>query len=293
MSAEPEKGKRRILITGSNGLIGRALSRRLAEHKGFGVTGVGRHASVPGDICLDFAGEWSEADLPERTDVMIHLAQSENFRSFPERAQEIFSVNTVSTLRLLEYARKAGVQKFIYASSGGVYGNSDTMFQENSPLTSSKDLGFYLSTKFCSELLVENYYPFFEIVILRFFFVFGPAQKQDMLIPRLVRAVKSGTPITIQGEEGIRINPIYVEDAVTVMVNALSLKGSHKFNVAGFDTFSLRDIIRMIGEHTGHSPVIVNDRGSTPKSLLGDITKMKELLPHPEYPFSEAIKLMI
>jgi nucleoside-diphosphate-sugar epimerase len=58
-----------------------------------------------------------------------------------------------------------------------------------------------------SEIIAENYAPYMNIVILRFFFVYGPRQNTTMLIPRLIRSIKEGNPIILQGSNGIRINP--------------------------------------------------------------------------------------
>ena len=75
---------------------------------------------------------WHHADLnddfdvkllPSNIEAVIYLAQSEYYRDFPKKAVDIFEINTVKLLRMLDYAREVGAKKFIYASSGGVYGH--------------------------------------------------------------------------------------------------------------------------------------------------------------------------
>ena len=67
---------------------------------------------------------------------------------------------------------------------------------------------------------MEAYQGEFVVVILRFFFVYGPGQSNEMLIPRLVKSVREGQPIALDGLDGLRINPVYVEDAVRAVVSA-------------------------------------------------------------------------
>jgi UDP-glucose 4-epimerase len=281
-----------VLITGCNGLIGEALVKNLVKKEVFNLYGIGRALRAPLHIIqLDLSGYWSDKELPGKIDFIIHLAQSEKFREFPDSAEEVFNVNTGSTLKLLEYARKAGAKKFIYASSGGVYGNSDIGFNEDSPLQMNKDLGFYLTTKFCSELIVQNYTQFFDINILRFFFTFGEKQRRDMLIPRLVESVKTGKPIILQGKEGISINPIYVEDAVQAIARIIETKGSFNVNIGGSEIVTIKQIGEMIGKHAGKAPVFEYREGEV-KNLIGDINKMKSLYV-PKISLDEAFKKMI
>ena len=100
-------------------------------------------------------------------DTVIHLAQSRHYRQFPERADDIFAVNVKSTFQLLDYARRAGAGRFLHASSGGVFGYSYEKFVETDPVN---PLNFYLSSKYCAELMVGNYRDYFLTIVLRFFF---------------------------------------------------------------------------------------------------------------------------
>ena len=124
--------------------------------------------------------QWNTSILPNDIDVIIHLAQSSKFRDFPSEAEDIFNVNIKSTAQLLDFARKNNVQKFVYASSGGIYGtNSNRAFNESSPITATDQLGFYLGSKLCGEVLVRNYSTLFDVITLRFFFMYGPKQQKQ------------------------------------------------------------------------------------------------------------------
>ena len=70
--------------------------------------------------------------LPNDIDIIIHLAQSSKFRDFPSEAGDIFNKHKIYSTAL-DFARKNNIQKFVYASSGGIYGtNSNRAFNESS-----------------------------------------------------------------------------------------------------------------------------------------------------------------
>jgi nucleoside-diphosphate-sugar epimerase len=242
---------------------------------------------------LDLSQAWEvtpgEDSLPARADAVIHLAQSEHFREFPERAAEIFRVNTVSTLRLLDYARQSGARTFVLASSGGIYGYGEQEFSEDIEIPRRNGLGFYLGTKLCSEIIAESYTPFLNVIVLRFFFVYGVGQRRTMLIPRLVQSVIDGRPIVLDGQDGLRINPTHVSNAAAAIMAALDLDGSHKINVGGPEVLSLRQIGETIGEAVGKPPTFEEHPEREPRHLVGDIRKMSQLLAPPTVRFSDGI----
>jgi len=288
-----------ILVTGASGFIGRNLCRSLlaAGHRVIGVHRPGRSAALaPGTEPLpcDY-GTGALHPFPEGVETVIHLAQSRQFREFPDGAQDMFDVNLRTTFQLLEEARRHGVRRFVYASSGGVYGPQPGAFSEAEPMVLQQPLGFYLSTKLCSELLVETYSGLFATVILRIFFAYGPGQTRDRLIPRLVEAVSHGQPITLQGREGLRINPIHIDDAVAGFQAALAAEGSLKANLAGPETISLRRIGEILGALVGTSPVFtVEPEPEDPPMLVGDIDLMRDRLAFsPQIGVEEGLRTMV
>ncbi|MBJ6609713.1 MAG: NAD(P)-dependent oxidoreductase [Candidatus Thiothrix moscowensis] len=270
----------KFLITGANGLLGKNLISKISFNNE--ITAIVR--TFPSEmhqgvhyIPLDLSNEFSEEKLPSQVDVIIHLAQSINFRNFPERALDVFQVNVSSTAYLLDYARRAGAHTFIYASSGGVYGNGNQAFSENSPIIPPRQLGYYLGSKLCGEVLAQSYVNHFQVIVLRYFFMYGPNQNRSMLIPRLVDSIKNRQPITIQGSEGIRINPIHVMDAVDATLATLNIKESSIFNIAGPDIISLRNISEEIGRYLNIDPQF-NILHTEPLDLIGDNTAMQKKL---------------
>jgi nucleoside-diphosphate-sugar epimerase len=285
---------RKILITGATGLVGRHLVERLVDDSHIVV--VGRNNPnlenvewIEHDLSQPFNPNCSQKDI----DTLIYMAQSQYFREFPHKALDIFHVNTVSMLYFLNYAREIGVRNFVYASSGGVYGHGGDGFSEDIEIPASGNLGFYLSTKLCSEILAENYRQYMNVVLLRFFFLYGKGQKRSMLIPRLVDNIRAGNPITLQGEDGILINPTHVSDAVEAINASLTLNKGGIFNIGGPDILSLREICNVIGNRVGKIPHFEIDMNKKPNNLIGDISKMKRYLWNPGVNFERGIDTVL
>jgi len=292
-SGNPEKkfdtryGEQRMncLLFGASGLIGTCLTSLLRET--YAVISIGHKRA--GDYFIDLESEWTSDSLPGHVDSVVYLAQSEKFREFPESAESIFRVNSLSLLKAFEYARRAGARTFVYASSGGVYGNSADVCDEDSSVCPHGELGFYLGTKMCGEIIAENYYPFMNVVILRPFFVYGPGQRSDMLIPRLVERIRNGQTIQLVGGDGLQINPTYVEDAARAIQKALTLGMSCKVNIGGPEIVSMRRIGELIAQELGKRALFERVEGTAGR-LVGSIEKMSRLLWQPRITFSEGIK---
>ena len=267
----------RILVTGATGFLGRhllaATSRSdhlIAIARGDPPPELREHADW---VDADLAQPLDRSRLPEGVDAVIHLAQSPRFRDFPEGAADVFAVNAAATLALLDYARRAGASRFVLASSGAVYRPGPVPLTEEEPLAPS---GLYAATKAAAEWTVRGYAELMDTVILRFFFPYGPGQS-GMLVPSLVQRVIAGEPVEVRGDPGLRLNPIYVDDAVRVFEPALRLAGGGTFNVAGAEVVSLTQLVELIGEVAGVAPAI----GHSPEEqedLVGDIRRMVETL---------------
>jgi UDP-glucose 4-epimerase len=268
----------KLLITGATGFIGSYLVERLyRQNELVCLIHDRREAKLYPNIdwiVQDLGSPLDETRIPSDIDAIIHLAQSRQYREFPERARDIFRVNVESTLSLLEYGRKIRIGKFIYASSGGIYGYSYEKFIETDV---TNPINFYLTSKFCSELLVGNYNSYFSTVIFRFFFVYGPNQ-QGMLIPRLLNNIRKGEPIIIFGKSGIRINPIHVKDAINVFHPSLESPVTGVYNVAGDEVISIKELAETVAALVGKEPIFVYDRSNIPGDILGDNSRMKSVL---------------
>lgn len=262
----------KILLTGSSGLIGRNLVPELVSQGHNVEILLGSDGNK-----IDFTQSWNFDSVLEVPDCIIHLAQSPNFRNFPESSLETFQVNTLSTLILVNWAVKMGVSKFIYTSSAGVYGFGDSKRMESETICFKDSLGFYLSTKYCSELILNNFNMLINIVQLRLFFVYGKNQRSDMLIPRLIENIKLGKLITCHPTKSMLTNPTHVSDCVNAIIASLAIANNEVINIAGPETISLYDMVNVISNKLGIAPNI-NSVDLEVNHLIPDLTKMNRLL---------------
>jgi UDP-glucose 4-epimerase len=283
----------RIFITGAGGFIGRHLASSMAARHD--VTGLGRSGRPQG---FPENAVWIEHDLslpglpetmPSAIDVVVHLAQSRRFRDFPDGASDVFGINVRSMFDLALWAQRAGAKKFIFTSTGGLCGTSDRPLTEADPYVGGGRLGLYFATKYSSELLLRSLQPILSHVILRPFFVYGIGQDATMLISRLFEAVKSGSPILLQGRDGIRINPVHVEDCVKAIERAATVSGPHLLNLAGPDVVSLREVGEIIGKCVGRAPIFDVDEAASPGHVVGDIKRITDVLGAPVIRFDDGI----
>lgn len=245
---------KKVLITGANGLLGHDLCKKL-NHCGFNITAITRKIDNYSNdrdwnqIEIDFNKPWSKEQLPRRVDVIIHLSQSSAYNDFPSKSLDIFNVNIHSTSKMLDYALYAGAKHFIYASSGGVYQNSNNQLYENSEISRGKDSEYYITSKICSESLCRCYSKFMRISVIRPFFIYGYRQSLNMLIPRLIISIKNGKKIILNKKNGIKINPIHVSDASeSIKSMIINNPKSDIFNLAGPEVLSIRKISEYIGK---------------------------------------------
>ena len=279
----------KVLITGGSGLVGTHLGPSIKDRFDVVTTGRTQPDWSTKHITCDFSMPWESVNLPKRYDMLVHLAQSEHFREFPGKAQELFDINVRTVIQLLEHARRSGVKRVVLASSGGVYGYGEESFAESNLLKARDDLGFYAGTKFSAEILASNYAQYFNLIILRFFFIYGPGQKSGMLMPRLIKTVDEGGLITLQGDDGIRLNPIYVEDAANATDRAFSLDGFHRINVGGPEVVTMRVLGEKIGSVLDKRPVFEVDQSAEPRHLVGDISQMSLKLGPPRTGLREGL----
>jgi UDP-glucose 4-epimerase len=242
-----------VLLTGASGFLGSAVLNQLVGDTE--VIALHRPGSAPEaadgvrwiaqDLCAPLSSE-----LPEQIDAVIHLAQSRRYREFPDGAVDVQEVNAGATVRLLDYCRNAGGRSFTYASSGAVYAaGPEPVSEQDDPRPGN----FYGVSKLAGELAVEQFRGVLKAHSLRFFFIYGPHQR-NMFIPGLLDRVRKGEAVTLAGPDGIRVNPVYIEDAARAVVRTIALEDSHTLNVAGPDRVSVREIAEIGGRLLDRTP---------------------------------------
>lgn len=290
-----------ILITGAGGFLGKSVSRALSisGHTVYALCKPEKkdHLKYFADCNISVIQQdltsLNTSKLPLNIDALMTLAQSSNFRDFPNQSSDIFSVNVNANLELLNWALDSSVKHIIHASSGGIYGNRNSenqdFFHETDQLETIQPLGFYLGSKLCSEIIFKNYSHLFQsMTILRPFFIYGPYQNEQMFIARIIKSIIDQKAITLQGENGLRVNPIYVEDAAAAFCAALNLSGLNVLNVAGTEVLSLRKISNIISNILSKPAQFTNLPGE-PTDYIGDISLSIKKLSTPKTPFQDGV----
>src|SRR5256714_4784503 len=151
----------------------------------------------------------------ERFDQIIHLAARAGVRPSLAEPALYQRVNVEGTVNLLEAARLNGVKKIVIASSSSVYGvNSKVPFSETDPIFHT--ISPYASSKLACEALGHVYHHVYgmEVVMLRFFTVYGPRQRPDLAIHKFARLISKGKPIPVFGDGSTARDYTYVTDTV-------------------------------------------------------------------------------
>jgi UDP-glucose 4-epimerase len=262
-----------ILVTGAAGFIGSHLIKSLLQESSYFIYALVREKPslfsentrlkyIYSDLSsVDFADS-----LPYNIDTVIHLAQSTNYRQFPEKSDDIFAINIQSTHKLLEWSRKSGVKRFLFASSGNVYRTSNKPLSEDDICEPS---GFYGKTKYIGELLVNSYSAFFEVSILRIFGVYGPGQT-GMTVSNIIEKVKNRQDVTLAANIGLQFTPLFVDDCVAL----IGLLIHHPFlkpiyNLSGNEQLDLRELAEKVGALLSIHPKLVVTDGN-PVYMNGD-----------------------
>jgi UDP-glucose 4-epimerase len=267
----------KILITGGTGLIGRHLLQRLGpEHEPVCLC----RSDPPAEIAA--AAEWIRCDLaepidrgrlPGSVDAIVHLAQSDRYRDFPDGIEDLFAVNVRSTLDLLEYGRRAGAQGFVLASTGGCYAPGPDPVAENARLDPP---GPYFRSKRMAELLAEDYADLLGGAILRLFFVYGPGPGAR-LVTRLGQQILSGEEITVEDNPGMRLNPIFADDAAAAIEAAIALGRQEVVNVAGSEVVTVTELVTRLSRALGQ-PAKIRHTAEGSEDLIADTGRMRERL---------------
>lgn len=262
-------------------MLGREVVHQLLN-EGHEVTAVTRNRASGLDervvvIALDLASDWDTSDLDFNFEVVLHLAQSREFRNFPNGSRDIFQVNINSTHKLLELARIHGCKSFVYASSGGVYADTPGVITEESPLRQINDVNFYLGSKLSAEVLCHTYREFFPTSVLRPFFIYGPHQDRSMLMPRLIDNLASGGEIRLDSPDGMVFNPVHVVDAASVVIASIGIEASRIINVGGPERITIGEFVRIAASRLEKVPVVTRTDEDA-QNFFTDTSRMQQLL---------------
>lgn len=283
----------RIIISGASGFLGSHLSRELAKKNDVYTLGRNRPKDLRCHfIEADFKNGFDTSGLPSSIDRVIHLAGIVG--SSGETQKEVFNINTVSTLSLLEYAKSAKARQFCFVSTGNTCGYYDGQLQEDFKIN-LEGLDFYSFSKAVAESMVLQYSANFQTLIIRPFYPYGPGQPKEKIIPRFIEQIKKGDPITTFNDgKNPRLSFIHINDFTEAFLKALELKESEILNITGDESFSIKEIAELLGSFMDKKPNLVDKKDASVKNRVGSTQKLTKLLNlKPKTKFRDGVKELL
>ena len=227
-------------------------------------------------------------------DQIIHLAARAGVRPSLAEPALYQRVNVEGTVNLLEAARLRGVLKVTLASSSSVYGvNAKVPFSEADPIFSA--ISPYAASKLACEALGHTYHHVYgmDIVMLRFFTVYGPRQRPDLAIHKFASLITAGKPIPVFGDGSTARDYTFVSDTVDGILACTRQRfGFEIFNLGESQTVTLSRLIELLEKSLGR-PAIIDRQALQPGDVpitFADIAKARALLGyHPRVKIDEGI----
>lgn len=304
----------RILITGGAGFIGSHVATALLA-RGDAVTVLDNFndfydpalkrenaRSLPGATVV--VGDIRDQKLVARLfaegrfDAVIHLAAMAGVRPSLLDPLHYQDVNVRGTVILLEELKTRPTTRFVFASRSSVYGSNDRV-----PFGETDDIHHpvspYAATKRAGELLCYTHHHLYGIPTscLRFFTVYGPRQRPEMAIHKFVKAALEKKPIPFFGDGSTRRDYTYVDDIVDGVVRALDrCQGYEIYNLGESATTSLSELVSMIGEATGVTPILDRQPMQQGDVLItyADVSKARRMLGYdPRTPVREGLERFV
>ena len=210
---------------------------------------------------------------------VFHLAARSRIQPTIKSPGSCFEVNILGTQRVLEWSRKARVEKVIYSGTSSLYGHQNTIpFQPNMP---ADCLNPYSMTKWMGEQACKLYSQNYNLksIILRYFNVYGPREplkgEYAPVIGLFKRQSSNGEPMTIVGDGTQKRDFTYIDDVVDANIAAMNLEKETLFeiyNVGSGINYSINQIVEMIGGEK----IMLPARPSEVQETLAEIKKTKE-----------------
>ena len=258
-----------ILCTGSHGLLGTALCKKL-EQLGHSVYKVSHEV-------LD--SSWDIEFLNEPIDYIIHCAAYGN-HSHQKDLRNMVVSNIEMTAQLLEWTRNIPYKAFINVGSSSEYGRKGSCMREDMVLQPDT---FYAATKAAGTHLARAFAKQYDkpIITIRPFSIYGPGEAEHRFIPTVIRKLKADEPLEIcDGEH----DWIHVDDVVDAMIKVLPHADKHKgevFNIGTGEAYTNEFVVKTLDKITGKKANIIREESMRPWDSgvwCADISKLKSII---------------
>lgn len=243
----------------------------------------------------ELAKAFDEANV----DVVIHLAAMAGVRPSIDNPIYYQEVNCVGTQNILEEMKAHNVKKLVMASSSSVYGNcKEVPFKEDMVVDFA--ISPYAATKKANEVMTHVYHKLFDfnVIMLRFFTVFGPRQRPDLAINKFTRLMLNNEPIPMFGDGTTSRDYTYVEDIVSGIEKSIEYVNNNKdvyeiLNLGNSSPVSLKEMIDTIAEVLNKIPNIeeLPMQPGDVERTFADISKANRLIGYkPKTSFKQGIE---
>jgi UDP-glucose 4-epimerase len=293
-------------VTGVAGFVGSNLAKHLLG-KGYSVTGLDNLSTGTRDN-VDYRIKFYDVDickpeiytLLEGADAVFHLAAKTSLVDCLDQPLEAARVNVVGTLNVLEAARKAKVQKFVYADTSAEY---EGIHEFPTSEERIRPIGVYAASKHGGAAFCDSYRDLYDlnVTIVRYFNVYGPAQDWRRVIPPvmssfIIRMLRGERPV-IYGTGEKRRDFIYVDDVndLHLLILEDDCSAGKVFNIGSGVNFSVNEVYQLIEEilKTGLRPIYKPDLPGEAQITLTDLTAAKSLGWKPRVDIKEGLNRTI
>ena len=232
-------------------------------------------------------------------DIVMHLAAMAGVRPSIENPVLYQEVNCMGTQNILEEMKAHNVKNLVMASSSSVYGNcKEVPFKENMIVDFA--ISPYAATKKANEVMTHVYHKLFDmnVIMLRFFTVYGPKQRPDLAINKFTRLMLEDKEIPMFGDGTTSRDYTYIDDIVDGIIRSCNYVENNNdvyeiLNLGNSSPVSLKEMINTIGQAIGVEPKIKQlpmQPGDVDRTFA-DISKAKELIGYnPKTSFKEGIE---
>jgi UDP-glucuronate 4-epimerase len=214
-------------------------------------------------------------------DAVINLAARAGVRQSVIDPWVYVDTNVTGTLNLLELCQRQDIPKFVLASTSSIY-------DQNAPLPtpeeadSDRPLQAYAASKKGAEALSHAYHHLYgiDVTVVRYFTVYGPAGRPDMVMFRFARWLIEGQPLRLNGDGEQSRGFTYIDDIARGTIMALKPVGYEIINLGGHESITINQLIEILEDMTGKRAV-VERRPRHPADMLAnlaDVSKAGRLL---------------
>ncbi|WP_027997836.1 NAD-dependent epimerase/dehydratase family protein [Sinorhizobium arboris] len=293
----------RLTVTGATGFIGARLIDRALE-RGCEVTALVRdpeRAAVRTGAGLRVE-RWSVGDpLPPlgRSDAVLHLAAYiPADLSDARQAARCFEINTNGAIHVAMDAASQGVKRFVQFGSAQVYAPGPGPASEASPAFPVHRASYYLASKLAAEicLIAFGKSGAMPVTVLRLASVYGPGMHGTGMVPTFVRTLGSGRSLIIQDGGQYSVDLVYVDDVVTLALDAAEqAEGGGVFNAGSGRASTSLEAAQIVADAVGAERHLISVEGGSvdaqPRGFRAlDVSKAASELNYAPLSFREGIE---